>query len=67
MIPLFMGSQRKWHAYMALIAVYFFWGTTYLAIRMALEACPPILLIGSRFLLSGGIILVIAVLSGAKL
>ena len=46
MIPLFMGSQRKWRAYMALIAVYFFWGTTYLAIRMALEACPPILLIG---------------------
>jgi drug/metabolite transporter (DMT)-like permease len=67
MIPLFMGSQRRWRAYMALIAVYFFWGTTYLAIRMALEACPPILLIGSRFLLSGGIILVVALLSGAKI
>jgi drug/metabolite transporter (DMT)-like permease len=43
---------------MALFAVYFFWGTTYLGIRMALEAMPPALLIGTRFLLSGGILLV---------
>lgn len=52
---------------MALLAVYFFWGTTYLGIRMALEAVPPVLLIGSRYVLSGGIILVIALLVGAKL
>ena len=51
---------------MALFAVYFFWGTTYLGIRMALEAVPPVLLIGSRFFISGGILLIAAKLYGAK-
>ena len=41
MIPCCMGSKSNWQAYMALFAVYFFWGTTYLGIRMALEAVPP--------------------------
>jgi drug/metabolite transporter (DMT)-like permease len=52
---------------MALIAVYFFWGTTYLGIRMALESFPPLILISSRFLLSGAILLVVAHLIGAHL
>jgi drug/metabolite transporter (DMT)-like permease len=51
---------------MALFAVYFFWGTTYLGIRMALEAVPPALLIGSRFFVSGTILLVAAKLLNAK-
>ena len=42
---------------MALLAVYFFWGTTYLAIRMALEAMPAGLLLGVRFFISGSILL----------
>jgi drug/metabolite transporter (DMT)-like permease len=48
------GSQRT--AYLSLAAVCFFWGTTYLAIRVALEGIPPLLLVSSRFLLSGGLI-----------
>ena len=60
-----MGSGISWPAYMALFAVYFFWGTTYLAIRMALEAVPPVLLIGARFFISGGILLIAAKLYGA--
>lgn len=47
--------------------MYFFWGTTYLAIRMALESFPPLLLISLRFLLSGGILLIGAKLVGAAL
>ena len=62
-----MGDGRSWRAYLALLAVYFFWGTTYLGIRMALEAFPPLLLICVRFLLSGGIILIAAKLYGAQL
>jgi drug/metabolite transporter (DMT)-like permease len=63
-----MGSSKsKWQAYTALLAVYFFWGTTYIAIRMALEAFPPTLLIGLRFLLSGGAILIAARVLGAEL
>src|SRR5215218_8527425 len=61
-----MGHKSNWQAYMALFAVYFFWGTTYLGIRMALEAVPPLLLIGVRFFLSGGILLIAAKLYGAK-
>ena len=52
---------------MSLVAVYFFWGTTYLAIRMALESFAPMVLLAARFLLSGGIMLVGAAISGARL
>jgi len=44
--------------YFALVLVCFFWGTTYLGIRMALESFPPVVLMASRFLLSGTLILV---------
>lgn len=47
-------------AYLALAAVCFFWGTTYLGIRMALESFPVVLLVGARFTLSGGILLLAA-------
>ncbi len=44
-------------AYLAFASVCFFWGTTYLAIRVALESIPPLVLVSVRFLLSGGILL----------
>lgn len=37
----------------ALLAVYLIWGSTYLAIRIALEGFPPFLLLAIRFLLAG--------------
>ena len=43
--------------YLALLAVCFFWGTTYLGIRMALETFPPMTLVCVRFLISGSIML----------
>jgi len=42
--------------YLALVAVCFFWGTTYLGIRMALETFPPAILVSTRFLISGSIL-----------
>lgn len=45
-------------AYLALASVCFFWGTTYLGIRMALEGFAPTVLISTRFFLSGAILLV---------
>ena len=54
-------------AYLALVAVCFFWGTTYLGIRMALESFPPLLLVSLRFVLSGAILLGPAKLAGAHL
>jgi drug/metabolite transporter (DMT)-like permease len=52
---------------MALAAVCFFWGTTYLAIRMALESFPPLLLVSARYTLSGAIMVAAALASGAQL
>lgn len=67
MLPCCMGFGSRWQAYAALFAVYFFWGTTYLAIRMALESFAAVRLIGFRYLISGGILLFMAKLLNAKL
>ena len=45
----------------------FFWGTTYLGIRIALESLPPLLLVSVRFLLSGGILLLAVRIAGIAL
>jgi drug/metabolite transporter (DMT)-like permease len=62
-----LKSSPQFRAYAALISVCFFWGTTYLGIRMALEMWPPMTLVAVRFLLSGGILLAGARLAGAAL
>lgn len=54
-------------AYLALASVCFFWGTTYLGIRMALESFPPLLLVAARFVASGSIMLGVAFRQGAYL
>ncbi|HLA68564.1 MAG TPA: drug/metabolite exporter YedA [Bacteroidota bacterium] len=38
----------------AFAAVYIIWGSTYLAIRLAVESIPPFFMAGSRFVLAGG-------------
>ena len=39
----------------AFAVIYLVWGSTYLAIRFAVETIPPFLLAGARFLVAGGI------------
>ena len=46
--------------YVALAAVCFFWGTTYLGIRMSLESFPPLTLVAVRYLISGTLTLAFA-------
>ena len=41
----------------AFAAVYLVWGSTYLAIRFAVETLPPFLMAGARFVLAGAILL----------
>jgi drug/metabolite transporter (DMT)-like permease len=48
-----MSDREKWGAYGAWAAVCFFWGTTYLAIRVGLETFQPILFAGLRFVIAG--------------
>ncbi len=40
----------------AFAAVYIFWGSTYLAIKYAIETLPPFLMAGSRFIFAGSIL-----------
>lgn len=40
----------------ALLTVYLVWGSTYFAIHVALQSFPPFLLMGSRFLVAGGLL-----------
>jgi len=53
--------------YLALAAVCFFWGTTYLGIRMSLESFPPLMLVTVRYLISGSIMLAFAKARGLYL
>jgi drug/metabolite transporter (DMT)-like permease len=40
----------------AFAAIYLIWGSTYLAIKYAIETVPPFLMTGARFLVAGGIL-----------
>jgi drug/metabolite transporter (DMT)-like permease len=48
----------------ALAIVYVVWGSTYAAIRVALDALPPLLLAGTRFLTAGALLLAFALAAG---
>lgn len=59
MLPWKLRRHPLFPAYLAFASVSFFWGTTYLAIRMALETIPPLPLLAIRFVLSGGALLLL--------
>ena len=44
--------------WIALLALYTVWGSTYLAIRFAVETIPPFFMAGTRFLISGAILFI---------
>lgn len=48
----------KTKLYLAFFCVAFFWGTTFLAIRVGVETIPPFILAGIRNLISGSIIFI---------
>ena len=49
---------------LAFAAVYLLWGSTYLAIRYAIETLPPFLMAATRFLIAGAILFTWAVFNG---
>jgi drug/metabolite transporter (DMT)-like permease len=61
-----LANHPQFRAYLSLASVCFFWGTTYLGIRMALESFPPMTLIACRFLLSGSLMLLAAKAMGLQ-
>src|SRR5258708_3654610 len=48
-------------------SVYLVWGSTFLAIRYAIETLPPLLMAGGRFIVAGSILYAWARLRGASL
>lgn len=48
-------TQQVWLA-LAFLAIYFVWGSTYLAIRYAVESIPPLLVAGTRHVIGGAIL-----------
>jgi drug/metabolite transporter (DMT)-like permease len=61
-----LRHHPHFQAYLALACVCFFWGTTYLGIRIAVEEVPPAALMSVRYLISGGLLLAGAAASGAR-
>ncbi len=62
-----MDRKENFKAYLAWAAVCFFWGTTYLAIRIGVESIPPALFAGFRFLSAGLVFLPFLLAKGYKL
>ena len=45
-----------WKVIVAFAAIYLIWGSTYLAIRFAIETLPPFSMAAVRFIVAGGIL-----------
>jgi drug/metabolite transporter (DMT)-like permease len=56
----------RWRIVLAFAAIYLIWGSTYLAIRFAIETIPPYLMGGIRFLIAGGVLYAILRWRGVK-
>lgn len=64
MTPTELGAPPRWKVVGAFAAVYLIWGSTYLAIRFAIETMPPFLMAGVRFVIAGLILYWYARLTG---
>ncbi|MFO0798406.1 MAG: EamA family transporter [Gemmataceae bacterium] len=49
---------------LAFAAIYFLWGSTYLAIRLAIDSVPPFLMAGTRFVIAGSVLYAVGVRGG---
>lgn len=60
-----MKSKSFWIA-AAFFSVYTVWGSTYVAIRFAIETLPPFLMAGTRFIISGAAMAGFALATGSE-
>lgn len=54
------ARRQRWKLLLAFAIVYIVWGSTYLAIRYAVQTIPPLLMAGSRFLVAGSILFTVS-------
>jgi drug/metabolite transporter (DMT)-like permease len=62
-----MRTSSRVAEWTALLTVYTVWGSTYLAIKLAVRTLPPFAVAGSRFLLAGVVLGLIVALAGRTL
>ena len=63
------SAQRasQWSLILAFGLVYLFWGSTYLAIDIAVQTIPPALMCGVRFSIAGVVMLAVCAATGRKI
>ena len=64
--PLRLPQSRNGRIALALGVVYLVWGSTYLAIRYAVETIPPLITAGIRHTFAGGILMAWALVRGYR-
>ena len=57
---------RPWMVILAFALVYLFWGSTYLAIDIAVQTIPPALMCGVRFSIAGIVMLTVCAATGRR-
>ena len=60
-------SSSRWMVVLAFGLVYLFWGSTYLAIDVAVQTIPPALMCGIRFSIAGLVMLTVCAATGRRI
>ncbi|HEY2675738.1 MAG TPA: drug/metabolite exporter YedA [Steroidobacteraceae bacterium] len=53
----FAKGPSPWQIGACLLAVYVVWGTTYFGIKVGIEGLPPFFMVGTRFVVAGGLLM----------
>lgn len=56
--------KQRWLILLSLVALYFIWGSTFLAMRFAMDVFPPFMMAGLRFLIAGALLYIALRLRG---
>lgn len=65
--PTIHNEGHRFRVMFSFALVYLFWGSTYLAMRVAVRDLPPFVIGATRYLISGPVMLAFCALSGRKL
>jgi drug/metabolite transporter (DMT)-like permease len=61
------SSSNSTRILISFLCVYFFWGSTYLAIRYGLDELPPFVIASTRFLIAGSVLLALCAIRGVRM
>ncbi len=62
-----LSPAPKWLIGACLASVYLVWGTTYYALKIGVQGAPPYFLVGTRFVVAGGLVMLWLKLRGHSL